>query len=180
MEENYKKGNPAHLSRQSMHQISQKYQEDLLSKKTYHNNNMSLFGSYRDIVSADHLPALMTGLQISLQEICEPKNKALRDKSKNYLMNPKFFQYKAKQLLSEYKSGNIILTLSNRLFMSDFKQKNSKRHCKKVKTVKFVERIQVCEYNTDACQPILSALPAEEFLIIACASFTEIQYRQKI
>merc|ERR1712115_391787 len=49
-------------------------------------NTMSLMGSLKDSLSADLLHSFMVGIQLSIQEILEPKNKHVREK--NNFNNP--------------------------------------------------------------------------------------------
>merc|ERR1711954_230033 len=84
-------------------------------------NTLSLMGSLKNSLSADLLHSFMAGIQLSIQEILEPKN--IRIRVKNNLTDPQFFLYKARQILAQYKKGQIILTLSNKLSINNLPQK---------------------------------------------------------
>ena len=137
-------------------------------------NTMSLMGSLKDSLSADLLHSFIIGIQLSIQEILEPKNKHVREK--NNLNNPQFFLYKAKQILSQYKKGQIILTLSNKISMKDLSQRQGAR----VKKIKILEEPEVSYYDEEDPQPLFLGLSGEEFLLLANCSGNELKLRKTI
>merc|ERR1712112_608498 len=104
-------------------------------------NTMSLMGSLKDSLSADSLHSFMAGIQLSIQEILETKN--IRIRERNNLTNPQFFLYKARQILAQYKKGQIILTLSNKISMNDLSQKQGIR----MKKIKILEEPEVIFFD---------------------------------
>merc|ERR1711954_243939 len=106
----------------------------------------------KDSLNADLLHSFIIGIQLSIQEILEPKNKHVREK--NNLNNLHFFLYQAKQKLSQYKKGQIILTLSNKISLRDLSQRQGTR----------VKKIS--NYDQENLQPLFSGLSGEEFLLL--------------
>ena len=141
-------------------------------KTNTNENTMSLMGSLKDSLSADLLHSFIIGIQLSIQEILEPKNKHVREK--NNLNNPQFFLYKAKQILSQYKKGQIILTLSNKISMKDLSQRQGAR----VKKIKILEEPEVSYYDEEDPQPLFVGLSGEEFLLLTNCSFYEFKHRK--
>merc|ERR1712081_116868 len=135
-------------------------------------NTMSLMGSLKDSLSADLLHSFMAGIQLSIQEILEPKNIGIREK--NNLTNPQFFLYKARQILAQYKKGQIILTLSNKISMKDLSQRQGTR----MKKIKILEEPEVSYYDEEDPQPLCSGLSGEEFLLLTNCSFYELKHRK--
>ena len=134
---------------------------------------MSLMGALTDSLSADLLHSFMTGIQLSIQEILEPRN--IRVREKNNLTDPQFFLYKARQILAQYKKGQIILTLSNKLSINNLPQKQGIR----MKQIKIIEKPEVSYYNEDEEDgPLFLNLTGEEFTLLTNSSGTEIKYRK--
>ena len=135
---------------------------------------MSLMGALTDSLSADLLHSFMTGIQLSIQEILEPKN--IRIREKNNLTDPQFFLYKARQILAQYKKGQIILTLSNKLSINNLPQKQGIR----MKKIKILEKPEVSHYNeNEEDGPLFLNLSGEEFTLLTNSSGTEIKHRKK-
>merc|ERR1712112_475963 len=124
-------------------------------------NTMSLMESLKDSLSADLLHSFMVGIQLSIQEILEPKNIKVREK--NNLTDPQFLLYKARQILAPHKKGQIILTLSNKLSINNLPQKQGIR----MKKIKIIEKPQVSHYNEDEEDgPLFLNLTGEEFTLL--------------
>merc|ERR1712081_58992 len=132
-------------------------------------NTMSLMGSLKYSLSADLLHSFIIGIQLSVQEKLEPKNKHVREK--NNLTNPQYFLYKAKQILSQCKKGHIILTLSNKMSMKDLSQRQGTR----VKRIKILEEPEVSYFDEEDPQPLFVGLSGDEFLLLTNCSFYELK-----